>query len=277
MIWNFWIWVFLVQRWPFRDAYLFFKKEKAETPISIVFWGCAFFGPSCQKRKFWTPTPKKILTDNWKAHFWESFVFFPFFLFCFFWLFFCLVVFFPFPFFVFNKKPCVPHKGHFSLFAYFWVFPFFSPWPFLASPFSTFFFSASLLLSSFFLPSRLYFALSFGSLFLSLSFFISSLFLFHEKSNIKIFNFKVNFSSVLSHFCWFPLFFFHSNPLSLSLFFFYVLLFVQHQWFSKKTISEEGGCNITVLFMNLCFGKCQKLSFFGGLFLPIFGCFSTTL
>ena len=36
--------------WSKNDAYLFFKK-KAETPIFIVFWGCALFGPSCQKRE----------------------------------------------------------------------------------------------------------------------------------------------------------------------------------------------------------------------------------
>ena len=38
------------------------KKEKAETPIFIVFWGCALFGPSCQKRKFGHP-PKKEKFD----------------------------------------------------------------------------------------------------------------------------------------------------------------------------------------------------------------------
>ena len=41
------------------------KKKQAETPIFIVFWGCAFAGPSCQKRQFLdTPPKKKILTDN---------------------------------------------------------------------------------------------------------------------------------------------------------------------------------------------------------------------
>ena len=47
---------FLVQRWPFGDAHLFFKKCLAETSIFIVFFGCALFGPSCQKGTFWTPT-----------------------------------------------------------------------------------------------------------------------------------------------------------------------------------------------------------------------------
>ena len=50
---------FFVQKWPFRDAYLFFKNWFAETPIFIVFWGCALSGPSCQKRQFLDTPPKK--------------------------------------------------------------------------------------------------------------------------------------------------------------------------------------------------------------------------
>ena len=48
-----------------------FQKCFAETLVSIVFFGCALFGPSCRKKgKFWTPTKKKKkLTDNWKALF----------------------------------------------------------------------------------------------------------------------------------------------------------------------------------------------------------------
>ena len=57
---------FLVQKWPFRDAYVFSKKKFAETPIFIVFFGCAFFGPSCQEREILDthPKKKKIFTDN---------------------------------------------------------------------------------------------------------------------------------------------------------------------------------------------------------------------
>ena len=57
---------FWVQKWPFRDAYAFFQKKVAETPIFIVFLGCAFFGPSCQKREILDthPKKKKKLTDN---------------------------------------------------------------------------------------------------------------------------------------------------------------------------------------------------------------------
>ena len=32
-------------------THMFFQKKIAETPIVIVFLGCALFGPSCQKRE----------------------------------------------------------------------------------------------------------------------------------------------------------------------------------------------------------------------------------
>ena len=79
-----------------------------KTPIFVVFWGCAFSGPSCQKRQFLdTPPPKKkkILTDNWKALFWVFlcffyifFLFFCFFVFCY--LFFVVFLFLFFVLFV---------------------------------------------------------------------------------------------------------------------------------------------------------------------------------
>ena len=46
---------------------------------------------------------------------------------------------------------------------------------------------------------------------------------------------------------------------------------------SSKTpiFGQKGGCNITVFFINLCFAKCEKLSFLGGAFFwQFFGCFS---
>ena len=57
---------FLVQKWPFRDAYLLSKKKGPETPIFIVFLGCALFGPSYQKREILDTHPKrkKIFSDN---------------------------------------------------------------------------------------------------------------------------------------------------------------------------------------------------------------------
>ena len=48
-------------------THMFFPKKKfAETPIFIVFFGCALFGPSCQKRENLDthPKKKKIFTDN---------------------------------------------------------------------------------------------------------------------------------------------------------------------------------------------------------------------
>ena len=44
----------------------FSKKKAPETPIFIVFFGCALFGPSCQKREILDTRPKKkkIFTDN---------------------------------------------------------------------------------------------------------------------------------------------------------------------------------------------------------------------
>ena len=93
--WDFWIWVFFVQKWPFRDAYVFFQKKSLLKPhVFIVFLGCALLGPSCLKREILGthPKKKKILTDNWKAHFWVFygffFFFFFFFLFFLFWCFF---------------------------------------------------------------------------------------------------------------------------------------------------------------------------------------------
>ena len=79
-----------------------FSKKKALKPLCfIVFFVCALFGPSCQKREILDTQPKKkkIFTDNWKAHFWVFFVFSCFFVFffflCFFWFccFFCCVFF----------------------------------------------------------------------------------------------------------------------------------------------------------------------------------------
>ena len=135
-----------------------FQKKGPETTIFIVFFVCALFGPSCQKREILDTQPKKkkIFTDNWKAHFWVFFVFSCFFVFFFFlFLFFLVLLFFllcffgattslgpkpslfvfffvffffaSFPFFVFNRKNPVfpPKKGIFLV--YFQCFPFFLP------------------------------------------------------------------------------------------------------------------------------------------------------
>ena len=58
-------WFFLVQKWPFRDAHLLFKKMP-ETPIFIVCFGCALFGPRCQRKEILKSQQekRKMLTDN---------------------------------------------------------------------------------------------------------------------------------------------------------------------------------------------------------------------
>ena len=84
-----------------------------------------------------------------------------FFVFCFLFVFFVFLI---------QKKPSFPpRKGHFL----FSVFLFLSPLAFFGFPLFLFLFLClSLFFFSFFLPSCLSFLLSFGSLFLSLSFFI---------------------------------------------------------------------------------------------------------
>ena len=58
-------WFFCSKNGRFVTHMLFSKKGVAETPIFIVFLGCAFFGPSCQKRENLDTHPKKkIFTDN---------------------------------------------------------------------------------------------------------------------------------------------------------------------------------------------------------------------
>ena len=89
----------MVQKPPFRDTQLLSKKRGPETPIFIVFFVCALFGPSCKKGKFWTPSQKKrkfsLITE--KLIF-EYFWFFLVFL-CFFFCSFFLVLLFFFVFF----------------------------------------------------------------------------------------------------------------------------------------------------------------------------------
>ena len=104
--------------------------------------------------------------------------------------FFGLLLFLSFLCFVIPKKPCFhPRKGHF-LFIFeclpLFLFSFFG-----APPFSIF---LSLFLSSScpsFLSFLSFFFVFFCFLVLSLSFFLSSLLLFREKNNIRIFNYKV--------------------------------------------------------------------------------------
>ena len=63
-----------------------FQKVVLWNPYFIVFFGCALFWPSCQKREILDThqKEKKELTDNWKALFWYFVFFFFFFSFFFF-------------------------------------------------------------------------------------------------------------------------------------------------------------------------------------------------
>ena len=139
----------------------------------------------------------------------------------FFVFFFCFAFFFPFFAFQYTKNLVFPQKRAFCV--YFWVSPFVSPLPFLASPFFYFSFSVSLSLSlsllflSFFLPC-LSFLLSFGScfsLFLSFYFFFPFVSWKEQHQNIQL-QFCLHQTFL---FFWFPVLFFLSSPFFLSLLF----------------------------------------------------------
>ena len=133
--------------------------------------------------------------------------------------------------------------------------------------------SLSLCFALVFLSSFLSFF--FGFLFLScfcLFFFVlSSVLLFLEKNNMKILNWNFFSSSKCSLFCVSCLVF-SLKSLFLIFVFFLILsyvfcstsLFLVSKNPSWKTpiLGQKGGCNITGFFINLCFAKCQKLSFF---------------
>ena len=91
--WNFWFWFFWSKNGRFV-THICFSKKLAETPIFIVFFGCALFGPRCQKKGNFGHPPKKEKIDwNWKAHFLFFFCV-CFFFFCFYGGFIFFVVFF---------------------------------------------------------------------------------------------------------------------------------------------------------------------------------------
>ena len=93
--WNLWIWFFLVQKWPFRDAQLLFKKKALKQLFLLCFLCARFLGQVVTKGKIWTPSQKRrkfsLITE--KLIF-EYFLFFLVFLFFFFFLFFFLFLFF---------------------------------------------------------------------------------------------------------------------------------------------------------------------------------------
>ena len=197
-------------------------------------------------------------------------------LFVFFVCFIFFVFFFLLPFlslFLIEKNLFFPLKRAF--FGLFSVFPFLSPLTFFGLPlFHFLFLCLSVLLLSFFLPSCLSF-LAFFFFLVFVSFFCSIFCAFvswKEHENIKLeFLF---FIKMFSFWGFLSCFLFEiSFPYLCFFSWFWVMFFVQHHcfWFQKNKLKntffqKKGGCNKTGFFMNLCFAKCQKLSFFFGHF-----------
>ena len=161
------------------------------------------------------------------------------------------------------------------------MFLFLSPSTFLTCPLFYFSFSVSLLFFCFLFPSCLSFLLSFCYLvFVSFFHFLSSLLLFHEKNNIKIFN--CNFFPEILSLVLVSFLFFVSKPFLLSLLFpdfklcflfnIKVFDFQTHNFKKKRNFwVKRGVATKRVFFINLCFEKCEKLWLFWGHFLEIFG------
>ena len=171
--------------------------------------------------------------------------------------------------FLIDKKTCFPPRKGLCLLI-FNVSLSFSLNLFWPPPFLFLFLCLSVVL--FFFPSFLsfFFAFFLFLVFVSFFLFLSSLLLFHEKKNIKIFNcnfFLIYFLFLLVS-C---LAFLFQIPFS-YLCFFLILSYVfcstsmflvskRTNWKAqkktkKKQLQQNG------FFMNLCFAKCQKLSFF---------------
>ena len=156
------------------------------------------------------------------------------------------------------------------------MFLFLSPSTFLTCPLFYFSFSVSLLFFCFLFPSCLSFLLSFCYLvFVSFFHFLSSLLLFHEKKNIKIFN--CNFFPEILSLVLVSFLFFVSKPFLLSLLFpdfklcflfnIKVFDFQTHNFTKNKFLGLKGGCNKTGFFLSTCVLKNAKsYGFFWGHF-----------
>ena len=205
-------------------------------------------------------------------------------LFVFFVFFFVFFLFFVLFFWLFNtkKKPCFPpRKGHFLfIFSVSLSFSLSLFWP------PSFCVSLSLSLSFllFFLSSFLsfFFAVFWFLVFVSFFLFLSSLLFFHERNNIKIFNCKFFLHQYFLFFGF--LSFFLSSSFFLSLLFpdFKLCFLFNIKVFGFKTdnlkkkkkqkfLVKREVATKRFFFINLCFAKCEKLSFFLGHFLAIFG------
>ena len=187
---------------------------------------------------------------------------------------FCLFLgdFFLFPFFAFNtqKKPLFPYKRA-SLFIFqcltLFLLSLSFGLPLLHILVLCFFFSLflslslSLSLACSFLSSILlvFFFVSFFwfLVFVSLFFFLLGFCLMKRtRPNYSITKF---FSSIIFLYWGFPVLFSLSDPFFLSFLFswFYVVFLFQHE--CKKWVKR--GCNKMIFLINLCFAKCEKLSF----------------
>ena len=213
----------------------------------------------------WLKGPPHLALNPPYLFFFVVLFFLGFFLYSFFWLF-------------NTKKPCVPpRKGHFCLFS---VFLFLSPLAFFGLP--LFCFSLSVSLFCYFLS---FFLLVFAFCFLFVScfcLFLCFAFFFafvswnkqHQQNSVATF-FSCNFFlflvsclvfSLKSLFLIFVSFLvFSSVVCSTSIFWFHKTQVEKHQFWVKRGVATK-----RVFFINLCFEKCQKLSFFLG---PFFGNF----
>ena len=199
-------------------------------------------------------------------------------------LFFVFFVFFvSFPFFAFNTKNNLvfpPEKGIFCLFS---VFLFLSPLAFFGLPLFLFLFLfLCLSLSSFLSFFLLVFLFCFllvpcFCLFLSFSIFFAfvSWKEQHQHIQLQVFSSSIVFSfwGVSCLFYVWSSFFLSLLFPDLKLWFLFNIMVLGFETNNKKTefCGQKGGCNKTDFFMNLCFAKRQKLSFFLAIFLAIFG------
>ena len=214
--WNFWFVFFpkMAVSWPLTGFVFWF----AETPIFIVFRGCAFFGSSCHKRALLDP---KELTHRKLWLITDKLLFCDFPLFCWLFGFLCVFLFFV-SFFIFRRKNGFPPKMYLCWF--FIVSLCFS----LASFFFSFFSSCiyiyvfvlflSFFLSFFLLPC----------FFLFFFFALFHCFCFMKRTTSKYWIRKVSFINPLC-FLGCPLFVCLSNSFFLVLVFCLSCVFAQHQ------------------------------------------------
>ena len=151
-----------------------------------------------------------------------------------FFIFLCLLLFLSFLCFCNTKKTCFPpRKGHFLFI--FKCLPLFLFW---GSPFFNFSFSVSLFFLSFF-PFFPVFLFCFLLLpcFVSFFPFLSSLLLFHEKNNIRIFNYKVFLHQYFLFFGFLSSFLFEIPFSCLCFLLILSYVFVQHHCFGFQKTS----------------------------------------